>query len=359
MITGHGAPTIYTVANPGELYQDIDTGRIYECYDIYRQTPNLISDVKTEYRWRIYSSGEGSSSVSSWNDLTDKPFGYEKEYVARLEEQTIDFSSGFAMDFYLNDTANYNVYVDGHVYNLTCIRVEIVPGEIYSFRLIPEDGSFLIQDNYMTFEDKASHVVKIEKEENIITALDDKFLSNNVVRIDPSCTATGEYSHAEGYVTNATAHCSHAEGDGTNATGEYSHAEGYVTNASGTSSHAEGQYATASGKYSHAEGQDTNASGTSSHAEGCDTIASGEYSHVQGRYNVEDVNNKYAHIVGNGPSAVQRSNAHTLDWSGNAWYAGTVEGTAMIVTSSTTDSTKRFKITVDDSGAISATEVTT
>ena len=330
MITGHGAPTIYTVANPGELYQDIDTGRIYECYDIYRQTPNLISDVKTEYRWRIYSSGEESSSVSSWNDLTDKPFGYEKEYVTRLEEQTIDFSSGFAMDFYLNDTANYNVYVDGHVYNLTCIRVEIIPGEIYSFRLIPEDGSFLIQDNTMTFEDKASHVVKIEKEENIIKALDDKFLSNNIIRMDPSCKATGEYSYAEGFVTNATAYCSHAEGQGTYATGEYSHAEGYTTNASGTSSHAEGW----------------------------DTIASGEHSHVQGRFNVEDVNNKYAHIVGNGPSAVQRSNAHTLDWSGNAWYAGTVEGTAMIVMSSTTDSTKRFKITVDDSGTISATEVT-
>ena len=345
LITGHGAPTIYTVANPGELYQDIDTGRIYECYDIYRQTPNLISDVKTEYRWRIYSSGEGSSSVSSWNDLTDKPFGYEKEYVTRLEEQTIDFSSGFPMDFYLNDTANYNVYVDGHVYNLTCIRVEIVPGEIYSFRLIPEDGSFLIQDNYMTFEDKASHVVKIEKEENIIKALDDKFLSNNVVRIDPSCKATGEYSHAEG--SNNT------------ASGEYSHAGGYMTNASGTSSHTEGQYTTASGTCSHAECKNTTASGTCSHAEGWDTIASGEYSHVQGRANVEDVNNKYAHIVGNGASSVQRSNAHTLDWSGNAWYAGTVEGTAMIVKSSTASSTKRFKITVDDSGTISATEVTT
>lgn len=327
LITGHGAPTIYTIGNPGDLYQDADTGRTYECYDIYRQTPNLISNVTVEYRWRIYNSG--GSGVSSWNDLTDKPFGYEKKYVTRLEEQTIDFSSAFAMDFHLNDTANYNVYVDGHVYNLTCIRVEIIPGEIYSFRLIPEDGSFLIQDNTMTFEDKASHVVKIEKEENIIKALDDNFLSNNVIRMDPSCKATGEYSYAEGFVTNATAHCSHAEGDGTYATGECSHAEGYVTNASGTSSHAEG----------------------------CNTIASGEYSHVQGRFNVEDVNNKYAHIVGNGPSVVQRSNAHTLDWSGNAWYAGTVEGTAMIVTSSTTDSTKRFKITVDDSGTISATEV--
>lgn len=54
----------------------------------------------------------------------------------------------------------------------------------------------------------------------------------------------------------------------------------------------------------------------------------------------------------------RRSNAHTLDWNGNAWYAGTVEGTGMIVKSSTAESTKRFLVTVDDSGTISATEVT-
>lgn len=33
---------------------------------------------------------------------------------------------------------------------------------------------------------------------------------------------------------------------------------------------------------------------------------------------------KYAHIVGNGTSDTARSNAHTLDWDGNAWYSGDV-----------------------------------
>ena len=33
---------------------------------------------------------------------------------------------------------------------------------------------------------------------------------------------------------------------------------------------------------------------------------------------------KYVHMVGNGTSAAARSNAHTLDWSGNAWFAGDV-----------------------------------
>ena len=56
--------------------------------------------------------------------------------------------------------------------------------------------------------------------------------------------------------------------------------------------------------------------------------------------------------------AVQAAELHaTLDWEGNAWFAGTVEGTALILPSSTPDSTKRFRITVDDSGTITAEEL--
>jgi hypothetical protein len=94
--------------------------------------------------------------------------------------------------------------------------------------------------------------------------------------------------------------------------------------ASGDYSHAEGRGAFASGDYSHAEGRNTIASGDYAHAEGRNTIASGEYQHVQGKYNIEDSSNTYAHIVGNGTSSAN-SNAHTLDWDGNAWYAGTIK----------------------------------
>ena len=54
---------------------------------------------------------------------------------------------------------------------------------------------------------------------------------------------------------------------------------------------------------------------------------------MQGEYNLLDPEydpntphrrSKYAHIVGNGISETTRSNAHTLDWSGNAWFAGEV-----------------------------------
>ena len=135
--------------------------------------------------------------------------------------------------------------------------------------------------------------------------------------------ASGQYSHAEGYATEATANGTHTEGSHTTASKNYAHAEGWITTASGVASHAEGQLTTAQGRCSHSEGQNSHASGSYSHAEGHGTKASGDYSHVQGKYNIEDTENKYAHIVGNGTDN-KRSNAHILDWSGNAWFAGDV-----------------------------------
>lgn len=136
----------------------------------------------------------------------------------------------------------------------------------------------------------------------------------------------GERSHAEGDSTLASGFGSHAEGDITEANGSFAHAEGTSTKANGESAHAEGEITTASGKGSHSEGLRTTAGGNYSHAEGTETIASGDNQHVQGRYNIEDTNKKYVHIVGNGTGGNARSNAHTLDWNGNAWYAGKVSG---------------------------------
>ena len=188
--------------------------------------------------------------------------------------------------------------------------------------------------------------------------------------------ALSDESHAEGKNTTASGLNSHAEGIATTASGNYSHAEGLSTTASGNCSHAEGISTTASGICSHTEGLCTTASGDYSHAVGFYTRANSSNQHVQGKYNVEDSQNKYAHIVGNGVSSENRSNAHTLDWKGVPWFQGRPQfgGTAMdngsqtvmangdkeiILTSSTAGSTKKFKITVDDSGTISATEVTT
>lgn len=89
--------------------------------------------------------------------------------------------------------------------------------------------------------------------------------------------------------------------------------------------------ATASGNYSHGEGS-ANAQGDYSHAEGFNTVANHKSQHVSGEFNVEDPNTgtkssrgNYVEIVGNGTGNSTRSNARTLDWSGNEWIAGTLK----------------------------------
>lgn len=92
-----------------------------------------------------------------------------------------------------------------------------------------------------------------------------------------------------------------------------------VTNIKLKGSVAEGIGTTASGQYSHAEGHLTTAAGVYSHAEGANTTASSSYQHAQGKYNIEDADNKYADIIGNGSSVSARSNAATVSWDGITW----------------------------------------
>ena len=177
-------------------------------------------------------------------------------------------------------------------------------------------------------------------------------------------SATGENSHAEGYGSKAAGKRSHAEGTNSSATGDNAHAEGSGSTASGIAAHAQnsnntasGNHASASGlgcnaignvtdaggsgtkaigEYSFTRGYQTEASGAISaafgrgakakgycaFAEGRDTVAAGQHQHVQGKWNVPDAGK--AHIVGGGSSDTDRKNIYTLDWQGNAEFAGKV-----------------------------------
>ena len=153
----------------------------------------------------------------------------------------------------------------------------------------------------------------------------------------------GNYSHAEGDQTTTSGNCSHAEGGSTIASGQCSHAEGTSTKASGYGSHAEGGQTTASGSWSHAEGGQTTASGQYSHTAGLRTIALHNNQFVIGKYNKATVSGSgteaspytytdvgdYPFIIGNGTgnSTSSRSNAFTVDWSGNVVASGSFTGT--------------------------------
>lgn len=151
--------------------------------------------------------------------------------------------------------------------------------------------------------------------ENSIKSANAREETENYYAIGKDAFALGEYTEASGVH-------SHAEGHYTTASGSTSHAEGYSTKAAGFTSHAEGCVTESLGEGSHAEGHYTKASSDGAHAEGLGTIASGANQHVQGKYNI--ANSNYAHIVGNGESEEARSNCHTIDFNGNAWFKGDV-----------------------------------
>ena len=180
-----------------------------------------------------------------------------------------------------------------------------------------------ITSNYLymmvIFNNELSNQTPINTKINYYLKITSATISGNIVKMNfvfldgkDTFPLTGNYSQKisifYNYPVNGTA--SHAEGSGTLAVGTNSHAEGTNTIAKGITSHA--------------EGAETVANGIFTHAEGCGTQAEGSYSHVQGKYNEIDMENKYALIVGNGTSDDNRSNAHTVDWEGNAWYAGSI-----------------------------------
>lgn len=164
--------------------------------------------------------------------------------------------------------------------------------------------------------------------------------------------ADGQCAVASGLLTRASGHFSHAEGTRTKATINNAHSEGDMTVASGRQSHAEGAETVASGYCSHSEGFLTQATNYYSHAEGLGTIAAGRNQTAMGKYNVKDTTSLL--IIGNGTKDSNRKNAYKLDASGNGWFAGTVEGTGLILKS---PSGKRFKITVDDDGNLKTAPV--
>ena len=148
-------------------------------------------------------------------------------------------------------------------------------------------------------------------------------IGSNSVAMGYNAIADGTYAVAIGNTARASGESSAAFNIG-KASGPYAHAEGMST-ASGYAAHAEGRLGnTASGDASHVEGEYNTASGYASHAEGLGTIASARAQHVEGKYNDKLELDRYLHVVGNGTSNSDRSNAHTLDSDGIGWFAGDV-----------------------------------
>lgn len=166
-------------------------------------------------------------------------------------------------------------------------------------------------------------------------------LENKVTGEGASCLGA-PYTYKSGVkkINEANGKAASVRGMGNIANGDAADASGILCSA----------YATGAS----AKGNGTNSSGYCASAEGQGTKAASSYQHVQGKFNEVDSADKYAHIVGGGSSDTDRKNIHTLDWDGNALFAGTVEGTALVLKS---PNGTRFQITVDDDGVLTTTAI--
>ena len=152
-----------------------------------------------------------------------------------------------------------------------------------------------------------------------------------------SNTTLGSYSIAVGDSNTASANYTAAFGYNNTVSGQRGFAEGYNNTISGGwGGHVEGGGNTVTADGGHAEGSGNIVHGYYAHAEGNSNQALAKAQHVFGEYNIADSDlgywrGTYVEIVGNGTADDARSNARTLDWSGNEWLAGglTIGNTAI------------------------------
>ena len=347
------------------------------CYTVYFKTDTVDGHVEKTV---FYLTKNNTTEFIPSNDyepatkkyVDDNKIGYIKSETVGETIDTSTMINSFNNNSYIYESNNvtyleigkeYHVIVNGVRYRALCINNMPGNDQIYETIAVNGDGfSISIMNKmgyntkYYTDNTKCAYEIKLSDEllaapptiqilkmdiEYIPTYLMPKDLeilnSISVNRIGDigtgsaaigyKNTASNDFTFAMGIQTTASAPGAHAEGGLTVANASYSHAEGFKSASTGEYSHVEGIVCESSGQGSHAEGYYTVASGQRSHSEGCFTEAASQYQHVQGKYNVVDSNGVYAHIVGNGTGKNNRHNAHTLDWQGNAWFAGEVQGT--------------------------------
>lgn len=274
---------------------------------------------------------EENGFSGDYNDLDNKPCYIINETVCyEISKEQLDAidttgSDELMLDFPIvsysdEERDNYRIIINNKEYPIEHIRIESSGRWVFEFYNAVDEESNIDGGCSLTNYDREWNdsdalamiqLLKIDETQPFVFTSgiklihrETQFLDLNLLPKDiairngishVSSTAANKYSAAFGSFTEANAAASMAQGSRTQANAVNSHAEGSFSIADGVGSHAEGEY----------------------------TVATGENQHVQGKYNIEDTEKKYAHIVGNG-NYFERRNAHTLDWSGNAWFQGNV-----------------------------------
>ena len=250
-----------------------------------------------------------NTTASSSSPNTDDDIIATKYYVDNLTHDavyevdkviefinTLTYSDFTNNGLYLSFTTTSSITISGYtgVFTQNKVYKATITGTTISFEEKTLDNKIIVLDK--------TNNRRYFYYDNILKNIDvgQSNLKNGEVFNDyTNNVASGEYSHAEGWLTTASGNNSHTEGKGTTA--------------SGTSSHAEGWYTTASGHYSHAEGRNTTASGELSFCRGSGSIASGKQSFCVGNncYTTAD----YSYAIGISITADQSYQTAIGSWN--------------------------------------------
>ena len=257
--------------------------------DYIKNRPFYTEPTNINITWDGNTTGLTASSKNHYYKVSDLVFTLEQ-----FEAMTFTDNSGseylIGSGFIINGN-NVLSYGDMGPVIATIDNAGGIPGGWSD--IFPEAGVYFPANGWVvSLKGTAENIVKLDNKFLDLSDYSTKAdLSDKMDKSNP--TGTGSFSLNRKADTTV---------------GDYSFAEGYNNEASGN--------------YSHAEGFETTASSDYSHAEGMGTIAASFNQHIQGAYNIVDA--AYADIIGNGDGDAYRSNAATVDWNGNAWYAGDV-----------------------------------
>lgn len=117
-LEGHGRPDRFMEGSKGDIYTDLDTGKKYECTGPLRYITTDFAERPRYYNWKEVHPSKyagGGAGVSSWNDLTDKPF----------EDCSIDHGQTITWDGNPNRLPTVSLYEDD-VYHQFYTRAYLV-----------------------------------------------------------------------------------------------------------------------------------------------------------------------------------------------------------------------------------------
>jgi len=284
-------PTITTLAQSNVLTIDTTTGQLYYTASSAfgggggsTDTGSLLTTASISTNILTFTKGDGSTfpiTIASSSYAVSSSYSVSSSYAfnSTSASYTLSASVAISSSYALSSSYAFNSTSASYAFNSTSASYALTASYVPTAILTASSAA-----NNITFTKFDGSTFSVG-----VTAAANAGGDNTQIQFNSASILSGSSDFIFDYTLSSL-----SQGNGNIATGQYSHAEGYITLASGNSSHAEGYETTASGDYSHAEGQGAWAKGDYSHAGGYYSVASGSWSTVFGQFNTASAGHSFA-----------------------------------------------------------------